>query len=105
MQSPANSGSERTLVSSQRQIGRTKSGIHIIFDVGMNNGDDSAHYLSKGYQVVAIEANPILVERARARFQKEIAASSISLGKSRFGSMMKETYLALSTAPEPAEMG
>ncbi|PYX76399.1 MAG: hypothetical protein DMG72_04925 [Acidobacteria bacterium] len=77
MQSPANSGSERTLVSSQRQIGRTKSGIHIIFDVGMNNGDDSAHYLSKGYQVVAIEANPILVERACARFQKEIAAGQI----------------------------
>jgi FkbM family methyltransferase len=43
----------------------------------MNNGDDSAHYLSKGYTVVAIEANPRLVERARSRFQKEIAAGQI----------------------------
>jgi FkbM family methyltransferase len=43
-----------------------------IFDVGMNNGDDSAHYLSKGYKVIAVEANPILVMRARTRFQAEI---------------------------------
>ncbi|PYX16093.1 MAG: hypothetical protein DMG87_17645 [Acidobacteria bacterium] len=77
MQSPAILGSERTLVSSKRQFERAKSGTHIVFDVGMNNGDDSTHYLSKGYQVVAIEANPILVERARARFQKEIAAGQI----------------------------
>ena len=80
MQSPAILGSERTLVSSKRQFERAKSGTHIVFDVGMNNGDDSTHYLSKGYQVVAIEANPILVERARARFQKEIAAASVTTG-------------------------
>lgn len=77
MQSPAILGSEKTLVSSKRQFERARSGTHIIFDVGMNNGDDSTHYLSKGYQVVAIEANPILVERGRARFQKEIAAGQI----------------------------
>src|SRR5439155_786713 len=70
-------GSEKTLVSSKRQFERARSGTHIIFDVGMNNGDDSKHYLSKGYQVVAIEANPILVERGRARLQKEIAAGQI----------------------------
>jgi FkbM family methyltransferase len=77
MQSPAIFGSETTLVSSHRQSGITKRCTRIIFDVGMNNGDDSAHYLSKGYQVVAIEANPILVECARARFQREIAAGQI----------------------------
>ena len=46
----------------------------IVFDVGMNNGDDSAHYLSRGYKVIAVEANPILVRRARARFQAEITS-------------------------------
>jgi FkbM family methyltransferase len=48
-----------------------------VFDVGMNNGDDSAHYLSKGYKVIAIEANPLLVQRARARFQAEITSGQM----------------------------
>jgi FkbM family methyltransferase len=48
-----------------------------VFDVGMNNGDDSAYYLSKGYKVIAVEANPILVQRARARFQTQIAAGQM----------------------------
>lgn len=52
----------------------TKSVSRTIFDIGMNNGDDSAHYLSKGYRVIAVEANPILVQRARARFHTEIAS-------------------------------
>ena len=37
----------------------------LIFDLGMNNGDDTAYYLSRGYKVVAIEANPVLCDRAR----------------------------------------
>lgn len=45
----------------------------LIYDIGMNNGDDCAYYLSKGYDVVAIEANPILVQRGRGRFAREIA--------------------------------
>jgi FkbM family methyltransferase len=53
---------------------RTVSGNRVVFDAGMNNGDDSAYYLSRGYTVVAIEANPLLVARARRRFEKEIAA-------------------------------
>jgi FkbM family methyltransferase len=43
----------------------------------MNNGDDSAYYLSKGYRVIAVEANPILVQRGRARFHKEIASGQM----------------------------
>jgi FkbM family methyltransferase len=39
----------------------------------MNNGNDCAYYLSQGYDVVAIEANPILVQRAQERFAQEIA--------------------------------
>jgi FkbM family methyltransferase len=39
----------------------------------MNNGDDCAYYLSKGFDVVAIEANPSLVQRARERFRQEIS--------------------------------
>jgi len=40
----------------------------------MNNGDDSAYYLSKGYKVIAVEANPILAQRSRERFRAEIAS-------------------------------
>ena len=52
---------------------------HLVFDIGMNNGDDSAHYLSKGYTVVAVEANPDLVARSRTRFRKEISEGRISI--------------------------
>ena len=32
----------------------------VIFDLGMHNGDDTAFYLSRGFNVVALEANPAL---------------------------------------------
>jgi FkbM family methyltransferase len=44
----------------------------LVYDVGLHNGDDTAHYLASGYRVVAIEANPIMVRRARERFEDEI---------------------------------
>jgi len=43
----------------------------------MNNGDDSAYYLSKGCKVIAVEANPILVQRARVRFRAEITSGQM----------------------------
>ena len=45
----------------------------LIYDVGMNNGDDTAYYLHRGFRVVAVEANPKLVDHARKRFAVEIA--------------------------------
>lgn len=57
----------------RRQNEVTYGRSRLIYDVGMNNGDDSAYYLSKGYSVVAIEANPSLVQKARKRFGQEIA--------------------------------
>ena len=43
----------------------------LIFDVGLHRGEDAAYYLSKGYRVVAIEANPALVEETLKRFADE----------------------------------
>jgi len=40
----------------------------IVYDVGANNGDDTEYYLKKGLRVVAIEANPALVNHLRTRF-------------------------------------
>ena len=51
----------------------------LIFDVGMNNGDDTAYYLFKGFRVVAIEADPTLVERARERFAEPISQGRLEL--------------------------
>jgi FkbM family methyltransferase len=55
----------------------TKLTSRTVFDVGMNNGDDTAYYLSKGCKVIAVEANPILAQRARERFQAEIASGRL----------------------------
>jgi FkbM family methyltransferase len=44
----------------------------LIYDVGLHDGEDTAYYLSKGYRVVAIEADPTLAEKARVRFAKEV---------------------------------
>ena len=49
----------------------------IIYDVGMNNGDDTAYYLSRGHRVVAIEANPLLAREVAVRFHTEIAAGRL----------------------------
>jgi hypothetical protein len=49
----------------------------LVYDVGMNNGDDTAYYLSLGFRTVAIEANPELVKYAKARFAREIASGRL----------------------------
>lgn len=51
----------------------------IIFDLGMNNGDDTAHYLAMGFNVVAVEANPALCEKAARRFQTAIAERRLTI--------------------------
>jgi FkbM family methyltransferase len=51
----------------------------LIFDVGMNNGDDTAYYLHKGYRVVAVEADPTLVDKARDRFAAQVRDRQLEL--------------------------
>jgi len=50
-----------------------------VFDLGFFNGDDTAFYLTKGYQVVAVEANPELCQQGAERFKAEIAAGRLVL--------------------------
>ncbi len=49
----------------------------LVYDVGMNNGDDTDYYLTKGYNVVAIDANSTICEKARRRFSDAIAAKKL----------------------------
>lgn len=46
----------------------------LVYDIGANNGDDSAFYLAKGFRVVAIEADPVLCAKLRVRFADEIGS-------------------------------
>lgn len=51
----------------------------LIYDIGMNNGEDSAFYLAKGFDVVAIEASPILAGQARENFADYIKSGQLTI--------------------------
>jgi FkbM family methyltransferase len=51
----------------------------LIYDVGMSEGDDTAFYLHLGYNVVAIEADPEVVDLAKKRFASEIANGRLTV--------------------------
>lgn len=57
----------------------------LIFDVGANNGDDTAFYLAKGFKVVSIDADSTLCSQMKERFEKEIAAGRCSIVNSGIG--------------------
>ena len=45
----------------------------LVFDIGMNDGRDTAYYLHRGFRVVAVEANPSLCQAAAGKFSGAIA--------------------------------
>jgi FkbM family methyltransferase len=49
----------------------------LIFDVGAHKGEDTSFYLSKGFRVVAIDANPTLCEVIAGRFPENISNGSL----------------------------
>jgi FkbM family methyltransferase len=57
----------------------------LIYDVGMNNGDDTAYYLFKGFRVVAVEADPTLVAHARERFKDSLRSSRLEIVNAAIG--------------------
>jgi FkbM family methyltransferase len=57
----------------------------LIYDVGLHDGTDTRHYLDSGYRVVAVEANPVFVARARDQFADEIAAGQLVIVESAVG--------------------
>ena len=52
---------------------------NLIFDVGMHKGEDTEYYLKKGFNVVAFEANPELIEHCKIRFQDAIARHRLQI--------------------------
>jgi len=51
----------------------------LVFDIGLNNGDDAAYYLHLGYRVVGVEANPLLAAQCARRFEREIRAGRMKI--------------------------
>ncbi len=51
----------------------------LVYDVGMNNGDDSAYYLRKGLRVVGIDANPAICSYCTERFADDIARGAMTI--------------------------
>jgi FkbM family methyltransferase len=52
---------------------------NLVFDVGLNIGQDTAFYLSQGYRVLAVEADPVLAEKARNSFRREIQEGRLEI--------------------------
>lgn len=49
----------------------------LIYDVGMNLGQDTDFYLKKGFRVIAFEADPNIAEHCRKRFADEIESGQL----------------------------
>jgi FkbM family methyltransferase len=51
----------------------------LIFDLGFHNGTDTRYYLKKGYNVIAVEANPALCKQGEKEFKKKIKSGDLVL--------------------------
>jgi len=52
---------------------------NLVFDIGFHNGNDTDHYLARGFNVVAVEANPTLADAGARRFADAIATGKLRL--------------------------
>lgn len=52
---------------------------NLVFDIGMHKGEDTIYYLKKGFQVLAVEANPLLVDFCRKKFEQAIQAGRLTI--------------------------
>lgn len=67
-----------------------------VFDIGMYDGTDTAYYLESGYRVVAVEANPSLVDRAKRQFESAIATGQLTVVNAAISSDGMPVSLVLS---------
>ncbi|MBU2582869.1 MAG: FkbM family methyltransferase [Alphaproteobacteria bacterium] len=51
----------------------------LIYDLGFCDGADTAWYLSKGFRVVAVEADPRLADQGKERFHDSIRSGRLTL--------------------------
>ena len=51
----------------------------LVVDLGASNGNDIQYYLRKGFDVVGLEADPVMFARLEQRFAAEIARGTVVL--------------------------
>src|SRR3989441_8132891 len=51
----------------------------LVFDIGVNSGEDTAQYLRRGFRVVGVDANPEMVALCEQRFRADISAGRLVL--------------------------
>jgi FkbM family methyltransferase len=49
----------------------------LIYDIGLHEGQDTEFYLKKGFKVIAVDANPVMVEKARVKFNDYIMTGQL----------------------------
>lgn len=69
----------------------------LVFDLGMNNGDDTAYYLAKDYDVIAVEANPQLCEVAFERFSSDISSGRLVILNAAITDCIKDCVFYINT--------
>ena len=50
---------------------------NLIIDIGMHRGEDTEFYLSRGYKVVGVEANPLLIPVLKSKFSDAISSGNL----------------------------
>ena len=53
--------------------------IPLIFDLGMYDGADTQYYLSLGAKVIAVEANPVVVQNVQQQFRQPLDAGQLTI--------------------------
>ena len=51
----------------------------LVYDIGAHTGEDTAFYLSRGFHVVSVEANPDLCEGLSTRFGDAVAEGRLQV--------------------------
>ena len=66
----------RTASATPEKVGREDD---LIFDIGMDTGEDTSYYLAKGFRVVAVEANPAVCAEAAKRHDAAISQGRLTI--------------------------
>jgi FkbM family methyltransferase len=63
----------------------------LIYDIGAHQGDDTGWYLQQGYQVIAVEANPLLAKKLEKKFNLAILEGKLTIVNVAVGEKDNET--------------
>lgn len=70
----------------------------LVYDVGMNKGEDTAYYLLRGYRVVGFEADPVLAAHCRERFADALDDGRLTLVEGAISASREPTVAFFSYA-------